>query len=146
MGAVGDVEPGEVAFVDELVEGEAAVDAELHEAAVVGGAADGDVGGLAEEVLGGGSSADGAVERGAAVAAVDGEGLAPGLAEGVEDVVDERAQVVDVALGGGVVDSPGRCCRAARQLGDCEVFHIVLFFEDSSEFSEKSGKFQISNS
>ena len=68
MGAVGDVEPGEIAFVDELVEGEAEVGAELHEAAVVGGAAGGDVGGLAEEVLGGGGSADGAVERGAAVA------------------------------------------------------------------------------
>lgn len=145
MGAVGDVEPGEIAFVDELVEGEAEVGAELHEAPVVGGAAGGDVGGLAEEVLGGGGSADGAVERGAAVAAVDGEGPAPGLAEGVEDVVDERAQVVDVALGGGVVYSPGRCCSAARQLGDCEVFHIVLFFEESPEFSKSSEKFLIPN-
>lgn len=96
--SVGDVY--EVGIEDELVVWECFVDDELCEYSRI---ISRDVGCLAFGVLGGGGSADGFVECRTAVAGVDGERLAVGAAEGLEDGDGKGADLGGYAFIGNAV-------------------------------------------
>ena len=100
-GSVGDVYECGVEY--HLVEWDAAAYCCLCQEEGVGC---GDVGGLSPDVLRAGASSDGFVELGGAVAAVDDQGPAPCLAEGLEDACHEEDDGLPCgAFGYGVVDA-----------------------------------------
>ena len=117
--------PGPVGDVDEcgveyhLVEWDAAADCCLCQEEGVGC---GDVGGLSPDVLRAVDSSDGFVELGGAVAAVDDQGSAPCLAEGLEDAGHEEDDGLPCgAFGYGVVYAHASGGVAALHLGPGEV-------------------------
>ena len=96
FGTVADVDPAHTLLVDELVERQLQLLNELEEAAVLlqrtGRALD--IDGTACHVVGRGRASHNGVETGAAVAAADINGLAVGLAQGVQDVLYKSVDVV----------------------------------------------------
>ena len=83
---------------------------------------------LPGEVLRAGHSAHCLVQRRAAVAAVDVDGLAVPLAQWVEHVVNQRHQILPYLFRGGIVYPPDACRLRAAQFLDSEILHILLFF------------------
>ena len=117
--------PGPVGDVDEcgveyhLVEWDAAAYCCLCQEEGIGC---GDVGGLSPDVLRAGDSSYGFVELGGAVAAVDDQGSAPCLAEGLEDAGHEEDDGLPCgAFGYGVVYAHAAGGVAALHLGPGEV-------------------------
>ncbi len=106
------------ALEDELVEGDAVRHAhlqnQLHQRSVVVAS---DVGGLAPQMLRVADTAHNLIQRCTTVAAIDVDGLAVCLADGVEDVVDEGDEVLTRLFIRGVVDVVVHCCTAMRELG-----------------------------
>ena len=122
------------ALEDELVEGDAVRQAhlqyQLHQRAVVVAS---DVGGLAPQMLRVARTAHNLIQRCTSVAAVDVDGLAVCLADGVEDVVDEGDEVLSRLFIRGVVDVVVSSTTAVRKFAKCKVFHAFLF-----SFGQKS--------
>ena len=109
--AVADVDPAAAFLVDTLVHGQVEALDECQQAAVAAARAHGDVGGLAALVLAAGRSAHDFVQLGAAVAAVDADGSAPGFAQRVQHLVDQFAQCGDGTGRRRVVDAQPPCRR-----------------------------------
>lgn len=93
--AMADVNPTAAFLVDALVDGQVQALDERQQAAVAAACADGDVGRLASLMLAAGCASHGFVQQGAAVAAVDADGAAPGLAQRVEHLVNQFLQCGD---------------------------------------------------
>ena len=124
--AVAHMNPTAAFLVDALVNGEVEALDECQQAAVGARRADGDVGGLAALVLACRSAAYQFVQHGAAVAAVDPDGAAPGVAQRVEDVVHEGMERGDGTGGRRVVYAQASCGIRTCEFLDGEVSHRVL--------------------
>ena len=126
VGAVADVYPRPAVLPDELVEVEAVLYV-LHQLAVLRRVVNVDVGGLPGQVLRVRHAADRLVQRRAAVAAVDVDGLSVPLAQRVEHVVNQRRQIALYSGRRHIADALGFRRVGAAKLRDCEVSHIVIF-------------------
>ncbi len=87
-----------------------------------------DVGRLAARMLAVGAAAHEAVEFGAAVAAADADGLAVGLPEGVENLVDQGPEALFRLLGGTIPELVFGGGVALQKLADGEVLHLISNF------------------
>ena len=74
-------------------------------------------------MLAAGHTAHGLVELRAAVAACDCDGSPPGLAQGVEHVLDQELEAGCRFGSGGVVDAQAGGSARAGELVECEILH-----------------------
>ena len=106
---------------DQLVEGDGMLEDAGSETDGFGEVLTGEIGRLALHVLAGlrgtvGADEDG-VQRWAAVAAADEEGRSPGISHGLQDVLAQAPQVLDMLGRWRVVDAVGLCRSRSGKFG-----------------------------
>lgn len=141
-GGIGDVDPGHVVFVNQLVEGQVGLDVG-EELFVFFTAAGVDVGGFPIHVLAVFYAAYCFVECRTAVARADADGSAIPFAQGIEDVIDQGGKLPYVFFGASVVDAefvgrvrPAQFCY--RIVFHCFSSFLFAFVSSFKSFSSSS--------
>lgn len=134
-GHIGDVYPSSSTLPDELGKLDPSLPLhlldEVEQPSVVGPVAGDEVGGTAQEVMAVLRSAHEGIQLGTAVAAAHDDGLAPRLADGVEELVYEHMQQVIGTLWRAVVDALALRRGAGNQFFQTKIFHIFLNDDDN---------------